>query len=68
MMAVPILFAVVIVLAALLGMLVARGYSEPVNRWLRNRWGDGPGHLGSVVEGIEVSETPKLYIEGKSEN
>jgi len=39
--AVPLLFASVIVLAALFGELVARAYSEPMNRWLRRRlhWG-----------------------------
>jgi peptidoglycan/LPS O-acetylase OafA/YrhL len=39
--AVPLLFAAVIVLAALFGELVARAYSEPMNRWLRRRlhWG-----------------------------
>ena len=48
---VPALFLVVIVLSALLGEVVARFYSEPMNRLLRNRWGDGPEKLGSVVEG-----------------
>jgi peptidoglycan/LPS O-acetylase OafA/YrhL len=48
--AVPILFFAVIVLAGLFGELVARGYSEPMNRWLRNRWKDGPANLGSVIE------------------
>jgi peptidoglycan/LPS O-acetylase OafA/YrhL len=50
MRAVPLLFAVCILFAGVLGTLVARGYSEPLNRWLRNRWGDGPRRLGSVVE------------------
>ncbi len=54
MKAVPALFFVAIVLSALLGVLVARGYSEPVNRWLRRRWGDGPRRLGSVVESDQV--------------
>ena len=48
--AVPFLFMVVILFAAILGELVARFYSEPMNRWLRKRWGDGPERLGSVVE------------------
>ena len=46
---VPALFIVVILIAGLLGGLVARGYSEPINRWLRQRWEDGPGRLGSVT-------------------
>ncbi|HTD95356.1 MAG TPA: acyltransferase [Edaphobacter sp.] len=50
MWAVPVLFLCVIVLAGILGKLVARGYSEPINRWLRRRWGDGPSRLGSVIE------------------
>jgi peptidoglycan/LPS O-acetylase OafA/YrhL len=47
---VPLLFIAVILLAGVLGELVARGYSEPMNRWLRKRWGDGPKRLGSVIE------------------
>jgi peptidoglycan/LPS O-acetylase OafA/YrhL len=50
---VPVLFIAVIVLAGLFGELVARGYSEPMNRWLRNRWKDGPANLGSVIESDE---------------
>jgi len=50
MWAVPLLFLTVILLASVLGELVARFYSEPMNRWLRKRWGDGPERLGSVVE------------------
>jgi peptidoglycan/LPS O-acetylase OafA/YrhL len=50
MMGVLPFFVGVILLAAVLGELVARFYSEPMNRWLRKRWGDGPDRLGSVVE------------------
>jgi peptidoglycan/LPS O-acetylase OafA/YrhL len=39
--AVPFLFIAVILIAAVLGELVARFYSEPVNLRLRQRWGDG---------------------------
>jgi peptidoglycan/LPS O-acetylase OafA/YrhL len=46
---VPVLFLAVILIAALLGELVARSYSEPMNRWLRKRWGDSPASLGSVI-------------------
>lgn len=50
LLAVPELFLGVIVCAGLLGELLARFYSEPINRRLRNRWGDGPDKLGSLVE------------------
>jgi hypothetical protein len=50
MRAVPALFVVVLLLAGLLGGAVSRGYSEPMNRWLRKRWGDGAKRLGSVIE------------------
>ena len=38
---IPVLFVVAIVLAGILGELVARFYSEPANRWLRRRFGTG---------------------------
>ncbi|MDR5728296.1 MAG: acyltransferase [Terriglobia bacterium] len=47
---VPALFVAVILFAGLLGELVARGYSEPMNRWLRNCWGDGAKRMGAAVE------------------
>jgi peptidoglycan/LPS O-acetylase OafA/YrhL len=50
MRGVPALFLTTILCAAVLGELVARFYSEPMNRWLRSRWGDGPAQLGSVIE------------------
>ena len=53
MKAVPALFVIVILIAGLLGELVSRIYSEPINRWLRKRWGDGPRSLGSVIESAE---------------
>ena len=60
MKAVPALFVIVILIAGLLGELVARVYSEPINRWLRARWGDGRRSLGSVIESAEsaVQEVP----------
>jgi peptidoglycan/LPS O-acetylase OafA/YrhL len=54
---VPALFFVVILISGLLGELVARGYSEPINRWLRQRWGDGPNRLGSVIPPISPFKT-----------
>jgi hypothetical protein len=55
---VPVLFIAVIFIAGLLGKLVAQFYSEPMNRLLRKRWGDGPDRLGSVIdsENDELSE------------
>jgi peptidoglycan/LPS O-acetylase OafA/YrhL len=50
MRAVPALFIIVIVAAAALGEIVARFYSEPMNRLLRRRLGDGPSKLGTVVD------------------
>jgi peptidoglycan/LPS O-acetylase OafA/YrhL len=50
MAGVPLFFLGVIFLGAGLGELVARFYSEPMNRRLRKRLGDGPEKLGSVVD------------------
>ena len=50
LLAVPILFLAVILLAGLLGEMVAKFYSEPINRMLRKHWGDGQDKLGSVIE------------------
>jgi peptidoglycan/LPS O-acetylase OafA/YrhL len=48
--AVPVLFISVILISGLLGELVARFYSEPMNRRIRRRFGDGPDRLGSVIQ------------------
>lgn len=50
MRGVPVLFITVIVIAGLLGEAVARFFSDPMNRLLRKRFGDGSDRLGSVVE------------------
>jgi peptidoglycan/LPS O-acetylase OafA/YrhL len=42
MRAVLPMFIVVVILAGLLGDLVARLYSEPLNRFIRDRWGKRP--------------------------
>jgi peptidoglycan/LPS O-acetylase OafA/YrhL len=55
--AVSVLFLSVILLSGLLGSLVARFYSEPLNRLLRDHWRDGPNRLGSVIDLTET--TPK---------
>lgn len=55
MRAVPALFIAVILVSGLLGEVVARFYSEPMNRLLRKRWGDGPQTLGSVVQAGKIT-------------
>ena len=47
---VPWFFIGTILLAALVGEIVARFYSEPMNRKLRRRFGDGSDRLGSIVD------------------
>jgi len=47
------LFIVTVILAGLLGELVARFFSEPMNRWLRQRWGEGPNRIGAVIDNAE---------------
>jgi peptidoglycan/LPS O-acetylase OafA/YrhL len=44
------LFIVVVVIAGLLGEAVARFYSEPLNRFIRDRWGNRPSSVGSLLE------------------
>jgi hypothetical protein len=44
--AVPLLFIGTLLTAVALGALVARAFSEPMNRWLRKRWGQNSG-IGS---------------------
>lgn len=46
---IPVLFIAVIVASGLLGEWVARFYSEPMNRLLRHRFGDGADRLGSLI-------------------
>ena len=45
---VPVLFVTTIVVAAGTGEIVARFFSEPLNRMLRERWSHGSRQLGSV--------------------
>lgn len=49
--AVPVMFIAVTVIAGVFGDLVARFYSEPMNRLLRRRSGDAANRLGSVIDG-----------------
>jgi peptidoglycan/LPS O-acetylase OafA/YrhL len=53
---VPVLFVITTILAAILGDLVARCFSKPMNRRLRQHWGDGPEKLGSA--GTRDKNTP----------
>lgn len=57
---VPALFVVTIVIASVLGDLVARLYSEPMNRLLRKRWGEGADRLGSIVESETTEPAGKV--------
>ena len=50
MWAVPLFFFGVLLVGGLLGEIVARFYSEPMNRGLRARWNDDARRMGSVVE------------------
>jgi peptidoglycan/LPS O-acetylase OafA/YrhL len=54
--AVPALFVGVILVSGLSGEMVAGFYSEPLNRWLRRRWGDGANRLGSAVSRSVIHE------------
>ena len=60
MTAVPALFVAVVIVSGLLGEFVAVFYSEPANRFLRERWGDGASRLGSVVEPAELQARTKV--------
>jgi peptidoglycan/LPS O-acetylase OafA/YrhL len=45
---VPLLFVATVVVAAAAGDIVARFFSEPLNRMLRERWSAGPRQLASI--------------------
>jgi peptidoglycan/LPS O-acetylase OafA/YrhL len=49
-LAVPGMFLVVLLLSGLLGAVVSRSYSEPMNRWLRGRWVKDTTRLGSIPQ------------------
>jgi peptidoglycan/LPS O-acetylase OafA/YrhL len=53
--AVPVLFVVTILMAGVLGDVVARCYSEPVNSRLRRYWGDGPNRLGQALDARDTA-------------
>jgi peptidoglycan/LPS O-acetylase OafA/YrhL len=56
MLAVPVLFFSVVLFSGLLGEVVAVLYSERMNRFLRERWREGPNRLGAAVIPLEPSE------------
>ena len=58
MWGVPVLFIGVIAAAGLLGEVVARVYSEPLNRMIRERWHGGKGAESPGLE--PVSERVEL--------
>ncbi|HEY6374029.1 MAG TPA: acyltransferase [Edaphobacter sp.] len=60
--AVPALFLITIFLATLLGELIARIYSEPLNRRLRSRWGKEPSTLSSLVEPNQTPTPDKTHL------
>jgi peptidoglycan/LPS O-acetylase OafA/YrhL len=47
---VPLLFVSTVIATAVVGDLVGRYFSEPVNRTLRERWSEGPRQLGGVSD------------------
>lgn len=49
MPAVPVLFVAALVLSTLLGDGVARFYSEPMNRLIRQRWGGSRASVGTIT-------------------
>jgi peptidoglycan/LPS O-acetylase OafA/YrhL len=57
MRAVPVLFASAIVVSGFLGAAVANVYSEPANRFLRNKW---PSPVGSKASIALAPEGPGL--------
>jgi peptidoglycan/LPS O-acetylase OafA/YrhL len=53
--AVPGMFLVVLLLSGLLGAIVSRSYSEPMNRWLRRRWVKNTTRLDSTDRAEAIS-------------
>jgi peptidoglycan/LPS O-acetylase OafA/YrhL len=49
LLAVPLLFIATLLSAVALGKFTARAFSEPMNHYLRKRWGQGPGGLPARV-------------------
>ena len=47
---VPLLFVATVIVTAVAGGMVARYFSEPVNRTLRERWSEGPRQVGGFSD------------------
>ena len=63
---VPMLFISVILFSGLLGELVSRFYSEPMNLLIRQRLGYGPERLGSVIHSnAPASKASSHYVAGQ---
>jgi peptidoglycan/LPS O-acetylase OafA/YrhL len=60
---VPLYFVFAIVVATLLGDLVARLYSDRVNAWLRRVWGEGK--LGAAIETRTAAATTEPVLGNK---
>jgi peptidoglycan/LPS O-acetylase OafA/YrhL len=60
-----VLFVVTILCAGALGLLVARSYSEPLNRKLRDRFDEGPKRLGSALEPEPATAAQEPLLETK---
>ena len=58
--AVPLVFVATIVASGILGELVARFFSEPMNRALRRLAGDDARHIGSVIDSDQTSAAEPL--------
>lgn len=56
MRGVPVLFIAVTAVAGLLGEAVAHFFSDPMNRLIRRKFGDGSDKLGSVLEADNTAQ------------
>lgn len=65
LMAVPAVFVAVIASAGVAGDLVARFYSEPMNRLIRRSSGGDTGHMGSVID-VDRASPAEPLAEGSS--
>ncbi len=64
---VPVFFIGTIILAAMLGNVVARSFSEPMNLRLRQKWGNGAEQSG-VATTIETTKKPPALAQNQGED
>lgn len=57
---VPVFFIGTIILAAMIGNVVARSFSEPMNRRLRQKWGNGAERSGVATTIEATKKSPAL--------